>query len=246
MEYTELLKRIGEIEADSQRAEQNFIDLSLLFTGKQEQRQKREFKQLLPVAMNMEAEHLQLQQQKTPAQPPKPAPAPTQVQRPVQPVASTSTAAAPEPAPAIFAPQPQPVQAQQISSTISAAKGELNSFAKNLGGEINAFVKMPNMKPKEGENVLPRLSLADQVAELERIIEGLKENAFNKEQLEVVRNEALGLKKYLQKAPPGKESGDMEHSLILGILRDKRLDEVLAILSSAGSKSSEAKTSVTK
>jgi hypothetical protein len=246
LEYAELLKRIGEIEAGSARAEQNFIDLSLLFTGKQEQRQKGEFRQLLPIAMNMEAEHLQLQQQKTPTQAQAPRPTPAQP-RPAHAAASTSTAPTPASAMAAVQPQqPRPAQAQVFSSTITAAKGELNSFAKNLGGEINTFVKMPSMKPKEGENVLPRLSLADQVAELERIIEGLNEHAFSREQLEVVRNEAFGLKKFLQKATPGKESGDMEHSLILGILRDKRLDEVLAILAGIDAKNSEAKSSVTK
>ncbi len=116
---------------------------------------------------------------------------------------------------------------------VNTAKVELGGLVKGLGNNIKTMqVKMPNIRPKENANVLPRLSINDQVAELERIIEGLKENVFTADQLEVVRNELYGLRKFLQSGAKEKESDDPENAVIFGILRDKRLEEALSLLPS--------------
>lgn len=235
LEYAELLKGIDEMEANSTRPEVNTIDLTLLFGSKTEQHAKIQFKQLLSAAMDMEAVHLQaLQAQQKAAQ----TQSAKSMQTQVQPIATgttlTSASVVTTQPPRQQPQQPQPTQAHQINkpNEFSAAKAELDSFAKGLGSDLNtAPVKLPDIKQKENENVLFKLSLADQVAELERIIEGLNEHAFNNEQLEIIRKEALGLKKVLQKGLPEKEAGDPERFLIFGILRDKRLEEVLTLLS---------------
>jgi hypothetical protein len=130
----------------------------------------------------------------------------------------------------------QKQEVQQVSKPVefSEAKNELNGVANNLGSSQNVFVKPPSMKRKESEDVLPKLSVADQISELERIIEGLNEHVFNSEQLEIIKEEVLGLKRAVQKGEQEKETGDPERFLALCILRDSRLDMVLDLLSKSG------------
>lgn len=234
LEYVEMLKVIDGMVADSAKPEVNTIDLTLLFSSKTEQPAKAQFKRLLATATGMEAIPL-LQAQQKPTQEQNSKPAQT-AQR-----ARTDATQAAQPIPA-FAAQPQQTQPVQPSgqaakaSALSTAKAELDSLARRLGSVRGAaHVRKPGITQNEGEIVLSKLSTADQVAELERIIEGLNGHAFSSEQLAIIRKEASGLKKILQKGAPEKEPGDQEHSLMFGIIRDKRLDEVLAMLSEGGS-----------
>ena len=206
LEYSETLKMIDEIGADSVKTEVNTIDLTLLFSSKAEQRAKIKFKQLLAIATDMEALPLQAQQKPVQAQTAKPAQAQAQPEGVGAAQASFSALA---PVRQEQPQQPQPVQAPQAPThELSAAKRELEGLVKGLGTGLSAaLVRHPSIKQKEGENVLSKLSLADQVAELERIIEGLNEHAFNNEQLGIIRKEALGLKKSLQKGAPKRGPG---------------------------------------
>ncbi len=74
---------------------------------------------------------------------------------------------------------------------------------------------------RDEDLVLPRLSVTDQIGELEKIITGLKEGAFGSDQLEVVGDELYGLSKAVKKR--GAQPVVAESNLIS--LRNERLRE---------------------
>ncbi|MEM3841291.1 MAG: hypothetical protein QXN59_01180 [Candidatus Micrarchaeaceae archaeon] len=86
--------------------------------------------------------------------------------------------------------------------------------------------------------VLPSLSMSDQIAELERIMEGIKEGIFDAEHFEIVMEEVYALvksvnerKKRLKKS--GAKLSAIEQSLWL--VRDKRLEEVIKAINEMNS-----------
>jgi len=113
---------------------------------------------------------------------------------------------------------------------VQAAKAELSGIVRKIG----AVAKMPKIKVKRinvSELVLPNLTLADQIAELERIIEGLNEHVFDSEHLAIVVEELEGLNQVIEDAKKKKKiapKSDLERSLFE--LRDQRLAEALALL----------------
>ncbi|MGC8669557.1 MAG: hypothetical protein ACP5TL_00160 [Candidatus Micrarchaeia archaeon] len=123
--------------------------------------------------------------------------------------------------------QPQAVQPQIENKK---AKLELGSLIKKLG----AAARKPSYKIKRvniSELVLPNLTLADQIAELERIIEGLKENVFDSEHIIIVEEELYGLDQMLsdlRKQNKLVPKSELEKSLF--DLRDQRLSEALSLL----------------
>ena len=93
----------------------------------------------------------------------------------------------------------------------------------------------PKIKVKFNEKdlVLPKLSIADQISELERIIEGLKEQVFDENHKEVVLQEIYGLSVYIERS-----SKDLRKRKItlnqteqsLWALRQQRLDEAMGLI----------------
>lgn len=95
-------------------------------------------------------------------------------------------------------------------------------------------IKKYNKKVQKGSISLADLSIPDQTSELEKIIEGIKENAFNKENLSIIWSNLVELaetlnqkKKELKKNRPTLEKSET----LLWILRDKRLREAFSVFS---------------
>ncbi len=239
-QYVDLIKDIDEIEKASTKVDLNQIDISEI-QSTQMQHPKPDFKAILDSAMRIESgkaiEQQQAQRQKQ--QQPKQV---AQMQAAVRAAQAQATVmVAPEPL------QQKPVQQVQVQqpqppkpSLSESVKGEISNFTSKLTQSsepphqpINTF-KMQI----EGEDdlILPKLSASDQISELERIMEGLQQNAFDKEHMAIVKKEAYGLSKAIARERKrgiyGGESSGMEQSLIL--IRDQRLSEVIAILSGAG------------
>ncbi len=76
-------------------------------------------------------------------------------------------------------------------------------------------------KVRSEDLVLPKLSVTDQIGELEKIITGLKEGAFNSDQVEVVEEELYGLGKEVRR---GHAQPVVAESNLLS-LRNERLNE---------------------
>ncbi|MGC8652114.1 MAG: hypothetical protein ACP5UH_02595 [Candidatus Micrarchaeia archaeon] len=126
-------------------------------------------------------------------------------------------------------PQQAP-RAQSSEEEAKKAKLELGAVIKKLG----SAAKIPAFRTRQvniSELVLPNLALTDQIAELERIIEGLKENVFDKEHMAIVQEELYGLNQVVNSSKrQGKQVPKSELEGSLFELRDQRLAEALVLL----------------
>jgi hypothetical protein len=145
---------------------------------------------------------------------------------------------------------PQP-QAQHIIAS-GVAQSQLSNTMPNISGaqegsgelgpeEMLKQIPLPKFKYMSAKKVdvermvLPSLSMSDQIAELERIMEGIRENIFDAEHFEIVMEEVYSLvksvddrKKRMKKS--GANVSALEQSLWL--LRDRRLEEAIGAINS--------------
>jgi hypothetical protein len=226
MEYTELVAIVQEIEGNSTRPEINFLDISPI-SEKNAAFKKSTFKEMIIMAMSIESLHMQESQQKQKSQQQKPQAFAASAQ-PIQKQAAQQKASAPA---------PQAMQVQQMQ----APKPDQKKIAKQeIISYLSKLPKLPlqpikpfsiNIKNKN-DSILLKLSVTDQVSELEKIIEGLKEHVFGDKQIAIVKSELLALKSWLDKgkghAPAA--SSNTEQVVMLGILRDQRLEEALGMV----------------
>ncbi len=132
---------------------------------------------------------------------------------------------------------PPPAEQAPAPEKKEKAKTELLGIVKRLAAKKSPIGEISRKKIDIGELVLPSLSTADQISELEKIIEGLRENVFDQEHLEVVANEVYGLKQVTAASHRGKprrggEQAELDQSLME--LRDQRLDDAIALLNNIG------------
>ncbi len=126
-------------------------------------------------------------------------------------------------------PAPSPFIAEE-----EAAKKELESIKAKLGEIAPAIKEMRRKRVSTKDLVLPSLSLSDQIAELERIVEGVKENIFDEEHLEIVKQEVYGLNAVAEKAERDRKrskaqiESSVEDSLIT--IRQQRLNDAMNLL----------------
>lgn len=129
-----------------------------------------------------------------------------------------------------------PKESQLISSGVEqASKASVVPVAEQQSFEVPESKAQPKIKVKFNEKdlVLPKLSIADQISELERIIEGLKEQVFDENHKEVVLQEVYGLSAHIEKS-----SKDLRKRKItlnqteqsLWALRQQRLDEAMSLI----------------
>ena len=126
----------------------------------------------------------------------------------------------------------------QLSTAVVGYPGEANTAAASEYDpeemlkpiDLPKFKYMSAKKVDVDQMVLPGLSMSDQIAELERIIEGVRENIFDAEHFEIVMEEVYSLvkavndrKKKIKKS--GAQASALEQSLWL--MRDKRLHEAI-------------------
>ncbi len=117
----------------------------------------------------------------------------------------------------------------QLTEQKQNVANELSKIASSLSSSIPDIKEFTRRKINTKELVLPNLSAADQISELERIIEGLKEQVFDQAHVNVVSQEVYGLKQVVNDSKKKKKVvGVLEASLLE--LRDQRLDEAIALL----------------
>lgn len=239
--YFDLIKIVEEVETGATKVEFNSIDISLIERSKVEFK-KPDFKPMLDLAMGIEMGKVKEEP------PPKPT---TQQQikqilesKPIKQVmqmqVGTATSQSSTVQNTVYMPEDisaQVQQPQQQTPTLNpSVKEEIGAFADKLTENkeqqpqpINTF----NMKVEGADDIiLPKLSTSDQIAELERMIEGINEKSFSADQLKVIKKEATGLNDVIAKEKTegyGKESSGMEQQLVK--LRDRRLTEVMTLVS---------------
>ncbi len=129
-----------------------------------------------------------------------------------------------------------PKESQLIASGVEqSSRASAVPTAAQQSFEVPESRPQPKIKVKFNEKdlVLPKLSIADQISELERIIEGLKEQVFDENHKEVVLQEIYGLSAYIERS-----SKDLRKRKItlnqteqsLWALRQQRLDEAMSLI----------------
>ncbi|MGC8478739.1 MAG: hypothetical protein ACP5NE_02330 [Candidatus Micrarchaeia archaeon] len=112
-------------------------------------------------------------------------------------------------------------------------KKDLAEIKDKISGIVPKVKEIKKPRAKSSDLVLPTLSLTDQIAELERVIEGIKEGIFDEEHLEIVKLEVFGLHDIVEKAERKKKRAEANGSEIEGSLvevRNQRLEEAIALL----------------
>lgn len=224
--YSKLVRQIEEIEGTAKRREESTVDISGSFDAAFS-KSATTYKALLNVIIETEKKGGFFQRQRPAAKPQPPEAAEQAVVQPRQPQQPVELPPIQSQAAEL---QQQPVQ--QESQKVYAGR-ELSELAKSLPLHIPRFGEHKLKKQDPADLVLPNLSISDQVAELERILEGLKAGALGGDDLDTVRSEVYGLamqvnneKKELK--GKNKQLGSEEYSL--WTLRDQRIEEVISAM----------------
>lgn len=221
-EYQRLVRLIEDVEAETQREEVSFVDISETIEQRQESK-PLPYGELVDMIEDIEGKKPPVPEKRPAAA----APAPHAVLTGLQ---QAEFARVP------VSPQPQ-VQAPKGGKAPKAPSIEKEKVAKELGAitkkigsikpSISLKIKSSNINVKD--LVLPNLSPADQISELERVIEGLREHVFDQEHLDIVTQEVFGLQQVVnaQKKAKKPQQG-LEQSLI--DLRDQRLADAVSLI----------------
>ncbi len=245
-EYGRLVELIDGIEKDSKKPESGFIDLSeivnaaavpahgtyaaaLQLIGEVESggRRMREQPMQIPTQQAPEQHLITTGVTQTPfkqGEVPKP-------QKEKKPFALFPQKQAQEAQP-VAQKQTEEMRKQKTAMELSAIMGKLQSVRPSIP-------EFKRRKLNVKDLVLPNLSIADQISELERIIEGLNEHVFDGDHMEIVSQEVFGLQQVIadqRKKAKGKREAQspLEQSLI--DVRDQRLGDAASLLQQSGAK----------
>ena len=232
--YERMVKQIAEIEASTARTTASTIDISESFSDDQK-KGTASYKSILSIIEEVERKGSIFQRQKQQARPLEQPKQAQEVQAaPPQPsiqAAQQVQAAQPTVHQEELAQQPAVKPAQQEAVQDTAAK-ELAELTKELPVHVPRFGIHKIKMVKRTDLVLPNLSLQDQVAELERILDGVRSGVLHKDDLQTVKTEVYGLagvvndeKKAMKK---GAKPPSDEYAMLA--LRDQRIEEVMAAL----------------
>jgi len=210
--YSRLAKQVAEIEKEAQRPPVGTVDISASFASNVK-KGGITYQELLDKVGEVERHGGVFQKQRVPA---------AKAQPMQQQVRGTEVLQ-------------QPVKIAVKESAKSNAQKELSELTRALPVHAPVF-GASGAKAGEQNLVLPSLSIPDQIAELERILEGLTAGIFTADDISTVRAEVYGLamqvnkeKKELEKS---KKSVDPD-SVALWVLRDQRISDLLARLKKA-------------
>ncbi len=136
-------------------------------------------------------------------------------------------------------PQQQPEHAAEMPKQMKPVKPRRHVFEKELNNAASRLEKIASVsksvekKIQERQEqkrlkglILPTLSLSDQISDLEKINEGLKEGVFNAEQLKIIKLETSGLARLIAEGKQPNVPTDLAE------LRNKLLKQVIDVVDS--------------
>jgi hypothetical protein len=245
-EYESALALIGEIEGASKKTDVSFINISDLVN--KEVASKVKYSDILQLISEVEGggrklkeRPLQSVQTAMPAQPVQPVPGAKQATSTITsqiqaPPLQEEKVAKPGGRFGFGLPRARLAPKEAETQRRLGAAAELSSIVGRLQQPKQAPL-FPEIKLKKKVNmkelVLPNLSIADQISELERIIEGLRENVFDLEQTGIVIQEIYGTEQMVieeRKKLKGKPPSENELEKSLYDIRDQRLTEAATLL----------------
>ncbi len=115
------------------------------------------------------------------------------------------------------------VTKQEVSAERESAASRLRSMVGGAGKELAESVSTRVETAKEAQLVMPKLSLQDQLSDLEKIREGLDENVFDKEQISIIREEIGGMSQILAREDAS-TMGSEQRELVQA--RNQRVKEI--------------------
>ncbi len=138
----------------------------------------------------------------------------------------------------------EPPGAQQESAKRQKldVANELSALADRLSTIKAPFSALSRKRINVKDLVLPSLSILDQVSELERIMEGLKENVFDSEHLDIVKQEVYGLEQVVAEGRAAVKKGKVQLTSLdqsMWTLRDQRLLDAMALIKEAKARPKE-------
>lgn len=212
-QYEKMLKLIADIEKDSEKKQSAEVDISSAFSV-ESRPALQTYDEILSLINEIERKGRIFSRQK--------------------PIQTERMASVQEVRQNIETPSAPVQEGAPASAAENKAKEELAELTKELPLNIPLFSDSKLKKVKISDLVLPNLSIMDQVAELERIIEGIKGGAFNNDDISIVKEELYGLAKAVNdeskelRKKSLYEGGDYQ----LRLLREQRLEEAIKMLSS--------------
>jgi hypothetical protein len=129
-------------------------------------------------------------------------------------------------------PQPQPkpqvqVPKHELKKEMNVAAAKLGGMAGSAGKEFQQGVVKKAETIDESKLVMPKLSVPDQLSDLEKMSEGMSEGVFDKEQLKIIAQELNGL---LHIAASESTSGMSDDLRELILIRNQRVKELITKL----------------
>lgn len=222
-EYENLVKLIGSIETGYTKKELDFVDVSDTFKGINAQ--QKSYKEVIAEIESIESSR---KPQKEPEKVTAAAAAAAVESHLITTGLAQMQYAHPKPQLPIVRKGMPPISADSLNRQRAAVAKELSTLAGRLGS-IKPALELHMKRINTKDLVLPSLSLADQISELERVIEGLNENVFDSDHIAVLSQEVYGLQQTINTAKKSQKTKDsLEQSLL--DLRGQRLADAIALL----------------
>ena len=136
----------------------------------------------------------------------------------------------------VATPQKTAAMEQPLAGKSAAAGAEVADLTREIN--VPRIKGFDIKKINESDLVLPNLSMADQISELEKILEGLKENVFDDKHIGVVIEELYGLADVTNQEKRRLKKNKISMSQLeqsLWALRDDRLNTAISLLTAARS-----------
>ena len=243
--YEELVKSVTEMESTVPKPTVNYVKMDIGAGEALSPEPFRNFTQLVGELSAVESVQLPRRQQ-TPQPAAKPAKVMTPKQlEPMAPKAKAQKEATKQwslkmPALHISIPGSGPKkqgEAIRPPAVIAAPEPTPKPLEVSAGEELAKIVKESSVAPPPAEPVyvkstrdlvLPKLSITDQVAELGKIVDNLREGRFESDQLAIVKEEIRGLAEELSSEKQTDPTGPFEQDLIN--LRSERLTKALELI----------------
>jgi len=245
-EYSQILKLIREVEASYAKKEVAFVNISDIISGKSISEQKPDYQSVMQLVYSVEPARVEHKAVQKPVQLPQavgyteaqaPQLATQEQQPPEQPVTAAQAIIGVEKE---ILPAIQKVKAktkkeiQEALPAIQGVKAKAEKEIRELASKIPSAKSMMKFRHiNVADLVLPTLSISDQVSELERIIEGLRENMFDQEHLAIVSQEVYGLQQEANRAAKELKKSHAELNATdqtLFSMREQRLNDAIALL----------------
>jgi len=110
-----------------------------------------------------------------------------------------------------------------LEDDMKQAANKLMGMAGGVGKEFEEMIEKDIEEARESKLIMPKLSLQDQVSDLEKVQEGITEGSFGKEQVNIITKEIKALDRIASREDISKLSDDQKE---LAAMRNQKVKEI--------------------